>query len=56
MEYVARGAARQAAWTLNNVSDLPQWSLGESRFLPNKFQPEVFAQYREVRDRNYGTH
>ena len=56
MEYVARGAARQAAWTLNNVSDLPQWSLGDSRLLPNTFRPEVFARYREVRDRNYGTH
>lgn len=55
MEYVARGAARQAAWTLNDVSELPSWPLGESRQISRTYQPEVFARYCEVRDRLYVT-
>mgnify|MGYP003341217837 FL=1 len=55
LEYVARGAARQAAWTLNDVSDLPSWTLGDSRLLSSSYQPEVFARYSDVRDRLYVT-
>jgi xylulokinase len=30
-EYVANGAAKQAAWALNGTVEAPKWSLGETK-------------------------
>ncbi len=43
-EYVAAGAARQAAWALNG--DLPTWDLGPVTVHEADPTPEVLAQYR----------
>ena len=45
-EYVALGAARQAAWTLSQAEAPPQWSREESVVLPD---PRTAAYYRGVR-------
>jgi len=49
-EYVADGAARQAAWVLSGAADPPQWQRGT----PERFEadpaPAVRARYAEVRD------
>lgn len=49
-EYVARGAARQAAWVLDGGAEPPEWPLSgvvETRVEPT---PQVRARYAEVRD------
>jgi xylulokinase len=49
-EYVATGAARQAAWVLAGTDTPPPWqSDGEERF-ESPPSPEVRARYAAVRD------
>ena len=50
-EYVADGAARQAAWALLNTPQPPQWNLGEVTSTIAQPTPDVVAQYRILRDR-----
>lgn len=50
-EYVADGAARQAAWALSGSPDAPIWNFGEVQTVSAKATPEVFAKYQELRDR-----
>jgi xylulokinase len=53
-EYVADGAARQAAWTLAAVADgdagEPQWQISGLETYEAQVQPAVRARYAEVRD------
>jgi xylulokinase len=50
-EYVADGAARQAAWALLGSPTPPRWNLGEVTSTIAPGTPEVVAQYRVLRDR-----
>jgi xylulokinase len=45
-EYVALGAARQAAWTLSQQDSLPQWSFGVTASYTAEPTPQVVKQYR----------
>ena len=47
-EYVADGAARQAAWAL--LGEAPNWNLGEVRRVQSQPTPHVMDQYRILRD------
>ena len=47
-EYVADGAARQAAWALNGA--LPQWDLGKVHHVQSRPTPHVLEKYRALRD------
>lgn len=49
-EYVANGAARQAAWALSGSATPPQWDLGEVTSVKAKPTPEVLVRYRALRD------
>ncbi|NYD23355.1 xylulokinase [Kineococcus aurantiacus] len=49
-EYVADGAARQAAWVLSGGPTPPQWSLGRSQTFEADPLPGVRERYAEVRD------
>jgi xylulokinase len=49
-EYVADGAARQAAWTLSGSASPPDWPLaGPERFEADPL-PSVRARYAAIRD------
>ena len=48
-EYVANGAARQAAWML--TGEPPVWDLGKVQTVQADPTPDVMAAYRELRDR-----
>jgi len=50
-EYVADGAARQAAWALSGNTNPPQWNLGEVTSARATHTPDVVTRYRELRDR-----
>ncbi|CAN2236401.1 XylB Sugar (pentulose and hexulose) kinases [Candidatus Planktophila dulcis] len=50
-EYVADGAARQAAWALLGGATPPQWNLGEVSSTHSVATPEVVSAYRTLRDR-----
>ena len=50
-EYVANGAARQAAWALSGDAAAPQWNLGEVTSAQAVATPEVVERYRLLRDR-----
>jgi xylulokinase len=50
-EYVADGAARQAAWALLGGATPPQWNLGEVSSTHSVATPEVVSAYRALRDR-----
>jgi len=50
-EYVADGAARQAAWALLGGATPPQWNLGEVTRANSTPTPEVIDKYRTLRDR-----
>ena len=50
-EYVADGAARQAAWALSGNTDAPIWNFGEVETVSAKASPDVFTKYQELRDR-----
>jgi xylulokinase len=52
-EYVANGAARQAAWALSGSSELPQWNLGEVTSIHSSPTPHVVDVYRSLRDRTH---
>ncbi|CAB4652440.1 unannotated protein [freshwater metagenome] len=47
-EYVADGAAKQAAWAL--LGQMPQWNLGEVTHHTTKPTPDVMNRYRTLRD------
>ncbi len=47
-EYVARGAARQAAWALSGNDRAPDWPLPGCDHLTAEPQPEVTDQYRRA--------
>ena len=47
-EYVADGAARQAAWAL--LGSAPQWDLGKVTHVQNSPTPHVLEKYRVLRD------
>ena len=47
-EYVADGAAKQAAWAL--LGQMPQWNLGEVTHHTTKSTPDVMDRYRTLRD------
>ena len=49
-EYVANGAARQAAWALSGADAPPQWNLGEVTNVKATPTPEVLSAYRKIRD------
>lgn len=53
-EYVALGAARQAAWALSGAEEPPVWKLGGSTTLTAEATPEVLGAYRELKDRTVG--
>jgi xylulokinase len=53
-EYVADGAARQAAWALSGDANPPQWNLGEVTSARAAHTPDVVTRYRELRDRTQG--
>jgi xylulokinase len=47
-EYVALGAARQAAWVLSQADSPPQWSFGMTATFTAASTPEVLDRYRRV--------
>ncbi len=49
-EYVALGAARQAAWALAGTTEPPAWAGPRSVTYSDAPRPEVFEQYAELRD------
>jgi xylulokinase len=49
-EYVADGAARQAAWTLTGAPTPPSWSSEQSISFDADPEPSVRQRYAEVRD------
>ena len=48
-EYVADGAAKQAAWAL--LGDMPTWNLGEVSHHESTPTPQVMDRYRTLRDK-----
>lgn len=49
-EYVADGAARQAAWVLHGSAEAPEWVTEGTRTYEADAVPAVRDRYREVRD------
>jgi xylulokinase len=49
-EYVADGAARQAAWALLGGAEAPVWDLGKGQEISAPATPEVLERYRVLRD------
>jgi xylulokinase len=47
-EYVAAGAARQAAWVLSGAPEPPTWQIGESKTQTADHQPEVMERYAQA--------
>jgi xylulokinase len=47
-EYVATGAARQAAWTLDPTPEPPRWSAADKRTYEADSTPHVVEQYNEA--------
>ncbi len=47
-EYVANGAAKQAAWA--HLGHMPQWNLGDVTHLASTPSPDVMDRYRTLRD------
>lgn len=45
-EYVANGAARQAAWAL--TGELPEWNIGDTKVIESKPTPDVFKRYKDL--------
>ena len=50
-EYVANGAARQAAWALLGTDTAPVWDLGKIDRVSADATPDVILRYRTLRDR-----
>jgi xylulokinase len=53
-EYVAIGAARQAAWTLSQQDSPPQWSFGVTASYTADPTPQVLDQYRAAQPLTLG--
>ena len=53
-EYVANGAARQAAWALLGGDTAPIWDLGKIEKVSAAATPDVIARYRTLRDQTEG--
>jgi xylulokinase len=49
-EYVADGAAKQAAWALLGGATPPVWNLGRATHVEAAATPEVLEKYRTLRD------
>lgn len=49
-EYVANGAARQAAWVLNGTATPPAWPLGVVQVYEAEAVPGIRERYADVRD------
>ena len=49
-EYVADGAAKQAAWALLGGNTPPVWDLGKATLIESAATPEVLEKYRILRD------
>ncbi|MEP6463536.1 MAG: FGGY-family carbohydrate kinase, partial [Frankiaceae bacterium] len=49
-EYVADGAARQAAWVLSGEPEPPRWSTSPAEVLDAPAEPQVRERYAEVRE------
>ena len=49
-EYVADGAARQAAWVLSGSTEPPQWASTPEVDLETRTLPSIRARYAEVRE------
>jgi len=49
-EYVANGAARQAAWALLGTESAPVWDLGTIEKVSAPATPDVVRRYRTLRD------
>jgi xylulokinase len=49
-EYVADGAAKQAAWALLGGTTPPVWDLGKATHIEAAATPEVLEKYRTLRD------
>ncbi|MDO9377484.1 MAG: xylulokinase [Nocardioidaceae bacterium] len=50
-EYVARGAARQAAWALSGEAEPPTWQMPGQQLFEADPTPHVREQYAQLRDR-----
>lgn len=50
MEYVARGAARQAAWVLSGESEPPAWDVPTIAVQEAEPAPDIRLRYAEARD------
>lgn len=50
-EYVADGAARQAAWALSGGANPPLWDLGSVTSAHDSHTPDVVTRYRDLRDK-----
>lgn len=50
-EYVALGAARQAAWALAGTEEPPQWEISGSRMMGAEPTPQVLETYRGLKSR-----
>ena len=50
-EYVADGAARQAAWAFSGSENPPLWNLGSVTSAQSAYTPDVVARYRDLRDK-----
>ena len=48
-EYVADGAAKQAAWAL--LGNMPSWNLGEVSHHSSASTPDVMAKYKELKNK-----
>jgi xylulokinase len=48
-EYVANGAAKQAAWAL--LGQMPTWDLGEVSHHKSAATPEVMIRYKQLKDK-----
>ena len=53
-EYVALGAARQAAWVLSQAVSPPPWQVGNTESFTATATPEVLEQYREAQPLTLG--
>ena len=53
-EYVALGAARQAAWALAGTDEPPAWEISGSQVVDAEPTPEVLGTYRELKERTEG--
>ena len=50
-EFVALGAARQAAWALAGTEEPPAWEISGSRVVTADATPQVLETYRELKER-----